>query len=489
MASNSWLEGDGVTGKSAGEVDGAASEAADSLHPIESRGLAATRLLSAGQADQARALLDEVLRELGMPLAHSRLIARARAAWQRLRVTARGFVFRQREQGAIDAAQLARLDTLRLCATGLSWLDAVASVEYHSRYTRMALDAGEPGRIAFALAMESVIIESASPQSRRANALLERAAALARRHGDPTVSASVECCRVRMLFERGEPGVLRVAERAIAALRERGMLATTEAVHARDALMHELILRGELTQAVELAHAISAEAESSADALTLVMLTKGMPHSAWLVRDGAEEAERRLLRGREAWVTAAFDRTRLESLCAEIRMAFYRDAPERAWACLERDRVALEASDVLRAPRAKIALGLARGVTAAWLARGSAQVSLDRAALLAVAERDAVALQRSAPHDLEAFQLALRAALAFARGEPDAAAMYLRAIIEHGDERPAAMFAAAARRRLGQLIGGDEGAALLAAGESALRAQSVIDPEAMTRHLLPGCHA
>jgi hypothetical protein len=131
---------------------------------------------------------------------------------------------------------------------------------------------------------------------------------------------------------------------------------------------------------------------------------------------------------------------------------------------------------------------LRRGAAAAWLARGPHEGTFDRGALLEIAERDALALERSAPIELEASHLALRAALAFARGEPDAAAMHLRAIIEHGDERPAAMFAATARRRLGQLLGDDAGASLHAAGEAALRAQAVVDPEGMTHHLLPGCH-
>jgi hypothetical protein len=504
-----------VKGKSAGEVDGGVSEAERSdariaqagdaapVHvvatraapdpvpapAIELRCQASVQLLTAGRVDQARTLLAEVLRELGMPLARSAWIGRARAAWQRLRLTMRGFVFRQREENAIHPAQLARLDALFACSMCLEWFDAVASVEYFSRHTRLALDAGEPGRIAVSLAMEAVVVDALSPRSRRANALLERGAALARRGADPRVRARAECARVRLLFTRGEPGVLSIAERALASLGECDMLASMEAVLVRDALMHELVLRGELARAADLALALSTQAEQRDDALTITVLATGVAHGAWLVRDGVDEAERRLQRARELWVTSAFDRTRLRALHAEIGLAFYADAPERAWASLERDRTALEASGLLRAPSESVVHALARGATAAWLARRPGKVSLEHAALMDLAEAAARLAERGVPNDLEIPALAFRTALAFARGEPDAAAMHLRAIIAHGEERPAAMFAAAARRRLGQLIGGDDGAALLATGEAAMRAQSVAVPEAMTRYLLPGCHA
>jgi hypothetical protein len=470
------------------EGDLQAANSAAAPHALELRQRAAASLFSAGQVDQAKALLFQVLSDLGMPVANTRLVRHAGAAWQRLRLTLRGFVFRQREETAIEPAKLVRLDALNACATWLAWFDPVAAVEYQSRHTRLALDTGEPRRIAAALAMEAVIIEALSPRSRRANALLERGAALARRCNEKHVLARVECCRVYLLFIRAEPGMLPIAERAMASLGELGMLASTEAMLVREALMCELIVRGEFARAADLAHAISAEVEQRSDAIGFVSLAKGLGHTAWLVRDGVAEAERRFVRGRELWSTSGFDETRFSLLSAEIGLAFYCNAPERAWACLERDRAAIDRSGLLRLQGDRLAHGLARGATAAWLARLPGELPLGRGKLLSIAERDASAVERSGSNGLESFQLALRAGLAFARGEPDAAAMHLRRLIEHGDERPAAMFAAAARRRLGQLLGGDDGADLLARGDAAMRAQAVADPEAMTHRLLPGCH-
>lgn len=57
------------------------------------------------------------------------------------------------------------------------------------------------------------------------------------------------------------------------------------------------------------------------------------------------------------------------------------------------------------------------------------------------------------------------------------------------EENDMALYAAAARRRLGELIGGDEGKALLAQGDAMMRAQRVKNPDAITEMLCAECRA
>lgn len=81
------------------------------------------------------------------------------------------------------------------------------------------------------------------------------------------------------------------------------------------------------------------------------------------------------------------------------------------------------------------------------------------------------------------------AGLALHAGNVELGANHLRAAARGFDENDMAMYAAAARRRLGELIGGDEGKALLAQSESAMRAQRVVDLDAITEMLCAGCRA
>jgi hypothetical protein len=49
-----------------------------------------------------------------------------------------------------------------------------------------------------------------------------------------------------------------------------------------------------------------------------------------------------------------------------------------------------------------------------------------------------------------------------------------------------ALWAAVTRRQLGRLVGGDEGAALIAAADAFMRARSVYEPERVAATLAPG---
>jgi hypothetical protein len=83
--------------------------------------------------------------------------------------------------------------------------------------------------------------------------------------------------------------------------------------------------------------------------------------------------------------------------------------------------------------------------------------------------------------------LALQAALELEGGEVERACEALRgavSLLERGELR---MLAAATKLRLGQLVAGEAGAALIALGTQSLRGQGVKNLDAMTELLCPGC--
>jgi hypothetical protein len=80
--------------------------------------------------------------------------------------------------------------------------------------------------------------------------------------------------------------------------------------------------------------------------------------------------------------------------------------------------------------------------------------------------------------------LRLKPTVACAHGDRKAAIRALRALIARPKTGP--LFANAARRRLGELLGGDEGAGLISEADTSLRAGGVEDPARYVRVLLPG---
>jgi hypothetical protein len=80
----------------------------------------------------------------------------------------------------------------------------------------------------------------------------------------------------------------------------------------------------------------------------------------------------------------------------------------------------------------------------------------------------------------------VEAGVALGRGDAGRAVDCLRAAVRGCDAAPMRLYAAAARRRQGRLVGGDEGRALTAAADAWLAGQNVRDPERMTALVLPG---
>ena len=82
--------------------------------------------------------------------------------------------------------------------------------------------------------------------------------------------------------------------------------------------------------------------------------------------------------------------------------------------------------------------------------------------------------------------LLLRAGASATRGETEPALRLLQTAEAGFSAASMALHAAAARRRRGELMGGDTGLELVAAADAWMKAQSIKNPERMTAMLAPG---
>src|SRR6185503_16789245 len=78
----------------------------------------------------------------------SLLFRRAQLRW-------RGLDFVERTADRVSAGDLLRIDTCWSVVTGLAMVDNIRAADFQTRHLRPALDAGEPFRIARALAIEA----------------------------------------------------------------------------------------------------------------------------------------------------------------------------------------------------------------------------------------------------------------------------------------------------------------------------------------------
>ncbi|MFS8071223.1 MAG: AAA family ATPase, partial [Byssovorax sp.] len=122
---------------------------------IERRRKAAEQLLRCGHIDEAMAALRTVLTAIGMDLPESSKRALPALLIRRTQVRLRGLGFRERHESEIAAEDLVRIDTCWAVSTGLGLVDNIIGSYFQSRGLLLALDAGEPHRIARALAVEA----------------------------------------------------------------------------------------------------------------------------------------------------------------------------------------------------------------------------------------------------------------------------------------------------------------------------------------------
>jgi hypothetical protein len=112
--------------------------------------------------------------------------------------------------------------------------------------------------------------------------------------------------------------------------------------------------------------------------------------------------------------------------------------------------------------------------------------TVDDPTLLRAAARDARAIRGQRMPWSDPLVPLVHAGIEAVRGHRDGAVHRLRAAIAGFEAADMALHAAASRRVLGKLLGGDDGRALVEGAEAWMRSETVKNPAKMTAMLAPG---
>jgi hypothetical protein len=137
---------------------------------------------------------------------------------------------------------------------------------------------------------------------------------------------------------------------------------------------------------------------------------------------------------------------------------------------------------------APVGYAIHRGRCAASALRGAARGSGARRELLAGLDESIELLGSRGRARSHALALLLTAAKSFNTVAPERAVAELQRALPLLEQAGLRMHLASARRRLGEHLGGDRGRELCLAAEAAMRAQGVLNVEAMTELNCPGLH-
>jgi eukaryotic-like serine/threonine-protein kinase len=460
-----------------------AAEGANARESVDLRRRAAEQLLVSGHIDSGLDALQTVLRAAGMTLPKTPARALRSLWWSRTRLRLRGLGFRERDPSQVPPSVLARIDTCWSVGVGLALVDPLRSFDFQTRHARLALDAGEPYRVARGLCAEAVYL-SAMGAYARAERVLERAQGLVKTIDSPhTRGLHAMASGVAAFID----GAWKTAATALAGaeqiFREQctGMtweLDTSEILH----LLSRVWL-GQVAAASERVPGLLRDAIQRGDRYAATNLRTAM-HVARLAADDPDGARRESADAIRQWSHRGFHTQHNYDLIAQTNAAIYAGDGIDAERIVRTAWPQLAASHQLRTPGLRVQALDLRARACAAAARHASGAT--RKQLVADVARDARRIARLGMRISGALAGAHDAAVTALRGDPLRAAELLADAERAFAAADMALHAHAMQRRRGELLGGAAGAELVAQADAWFARERIKSPVRFATLLTPG---
>jgi hypothetical protein len=208
----------------------------------------------------------------------------------------------------------------------------------------------------------------------------------------------------------------------------------------------------------------------------------GIARLPQLAEDDPAGAQRDLDALLNSWPRRDFLLQHLAALFTQVSIHLYRRDGPAAWRYVQERAGAIAGSHLLRVQMLRIMTVYYSGCAAL----GAAEIAPEPGPLLRAARDAARRLEREKAPWAKALAGLIAAGAAALRGDTAGTAALLADVAPAFDGLAMSPFAAAARRRLGELRGGEEGRALVTRADATMAEQGVVNPARMTALYAPG---
>jgi hypothetical protein len=461
-----------------------AQDEGDPAQALEMHERAARQFLISGHVDDGVRSLRMVLGAIGLSYPATPRRALVSLLFRRAVLWLRGLHFKARDASAIPSGDLRRLELLWSATIGLSMVDTVRGAHLHARYFLSALRVGEPSRVARALAAGAAYL-AAFGQSGRRRAARDLAIAdrIVQDQADPYGAGFVTLIRGMIAFadDRFRESV-DLCRRADDILRDHCIGVWWERDTAQSIQVTSLYHLGELVELHRVLPPLLSDAQQRGDryALTTALGSNIRPFLR-LAHDEPERARQELAELLGQWSQQGFHHQHCSGMYRQVEIELYAGDVSAADELASKLWTAFTGSLVIRRQYLRV---IVRHVCArAALAAAS---TADASACLGRAESHVRRLQREKTARSEALARLVGAGIAFARRDRHLAERLMRVGAEQLDAIEMRLYAAAARRRLGQLLGEDQGRGMIVQADVWMTGQGIKNPARMTAMLVPG---
>jgi serine/threonine protein kinase len=470
----------------AAEVYLTAVRGASREEALEIRRLAAQHYLMSGRYSEGLEAVRAVLSARGMALPKTTRKALLSLIFHRILLRFRGLDFKERDTADIPADLIERIDICWTVAVGLMLGNTIVALDFHARGLRLALEAGDPLRMARFLSIETIQHATGGSKTRkRTDQVVQAAAAVAKRADDAFALGLSTlytgcCCALNGEWRR----TVELARQAESIFREQCTGVPWEIDNAHVFEMFALSWLGEIEQMTVRLGDRLPDAIDRGDVFMATYLETDIAPRVLLAQDRPDAAWESARNGISRWPFPGYHRQHQYALRSRLDIRLYEGKGLAAWSTMEDDYEALKGSQLLRTQMNRIMTSDYRGRSALAAALETPGED-EREKLLRIAETEVRQLRKERSPWGGPLAARLAGSLAAARGDASTALVELAAAEAGFETTDMALHAAVSRMRRGQLMGGSDGARMVAEGEESLRRRGVTRPGNWMRMLSP----
>jgi len=477
-------------GKEAAELFLDLSKGVDPVPRLELRRRACEQYLRSGHILEGLKLTRELLQEVDVRFPEGKYAVLATLVWYRVRLhlwfKRHGFA---RVEGRLDAAMQTQLDIFWTCALGMSMVDVMRGAAFQAHYTFLAVESGDPYRIALGLAGELALggVNGSRPE-KKTKALFDSAMNCTNQVPNQAQQAYAIALTTSMMgvasYNNGD--FQRCLESSRSA-RDRYAAQCTgadwEITTASCFDLASMFLLGRWSEHARSFPALVQQAETRGDrhgAISLPLVGYTYVHA--LVADRPGEARSVLDGALEKWPYKEFQMQHGDRLIGEVESYLYEGNGEAALRCLDRDWRAVKKSRLLQIRFYDVMLHALRG--RARLARIVQADSRSRPEGVRAIKADARRLIAMGDSWAEGFGHLLNAGIETITGKRPRVAESLQRAQEKFEKVGMDQFTAVVQYRLSQIQNGDVKARL--AADTWMKAEKIMNPGRLADMLAPG---